>query len=591
MDRLETDATSHTFLHVADSEVGAAGAGEWLEKLRRTVEETHPAFIIHTGDICYIDGLRAHIRDMNDETMGVLVRYAIGNHDYVNWGEYGEALFESIYGPVMYSFEVGRIHYIVTPIVHGDVKAKYTEGDVAAYVRNDLRQVSPDKKVILFNHDYCQNDETGFVLSDGLTETDLKEHNLLAWVFGHWHYNYLNEIGGIFNITTSKPDGGGIDASPAAVRSVVIVGGRLTASHCHYNDFQGARPNGGYKWSVSLGGNILYSAPAWKDGIVYAGTSDDGWPKDCGVTAVHGETGRVLWKYNTRNSVKSDIRTAGDTIIAQDIQGNVYCLDLQGREIWTVSLNLLGPNNTSNSIAIKENRIYCGGQQDIYCLNTTDGSCIWNRKLAGGNTSPAGFMLHENKLFIGSQWNKLYALDAASGEILWTNNDDQLHNFIMTPAASDGFLFTGSGNRLYKIHAASGRTVKYKEIPGYTFQSATTPYAENGILYLGTADRGVVAVDMESLELLWTFETGRSLIYTSPYSNGDVATIDSAIVPVAEECLCFGASDGWLYLIDKKGSLLRKFDVGSPINQAPIAESGFIIAADFSGNITRYDIR
>ena len=176
---LETDATSHTFLHVADSEVGAAGAGEWLEKLRRTAEETHPAFIIHTGDICYIDGLRAHIRDMNDETMGVPVRYAIGNHDYVNWGEYGEALFESIYGPVMYSFEVGRIHYIVTPIVHGDVKAKYTEGNVAAYVRNDLRQVSPDKKVILFNHDYCQNDETGFVLSDGLTETDLKEHNLL----------------------------------------------------------------------------------------------------------------------------------------------------------------------------------------------------------------------------------------------------------------------------------------------------------------------------------------------------------------------------------------------------------------------------
>ena len=46
-------------------------------------------------------------------------------------------------------------------------------------------------------------------------------------------------------------------------------------------------------------------------------------------------------------------------------------------------------------------------------------------------------------------------------------------------------------------------------------------------MYLGTADRGVVAVDMESLELLWTFETGRSLIYTSPYSNGDVATVDN----------------------------------------------------------------
>lgn len=589
LDRLDKDLTNHTFLQVTDSEVGAAGAGEWLEKLRRTVEETQPAFIIHTGDICYTDGLRAHIRDMNDETMGVPVRYVIGNHDYVNWGGYGEALFESIYGPVMYSFDIGQIHYIVTPIVHGDVKARYTESDVAAYVRNDLQWVSPDKKVIIFNHNYCPGGETGFVLSDGTAVIDLKERSLLAWVFGHWHYNYLNEIDGIFNITTSKPDGGGIDASPAAVRSVTIEGGRLASSHCHYNDFKGAKPAGGYRWSVSLSGNVLYAAPAWKDGIVYAGTAEDGWPRDCGIAAIQGETGRVLWKFKTKNAVKSHIRIAGDTIIAQDTEGNVYCLDLQGSELWKKKLEILEPNNTSSSIAVRDGLIYCGGQQAVYCLDASSGSCVWHRKLSAGNTSPGGFVLYENMLFVGAHWNNLYALDAASGELLWSTGNELLHNFIMTPTTEGGFLFTGSGNRLYKIHASSGRIEKEREVPGYTFQSATTPYTENGILYTGTTDRGVVAVDMESLELLWTFETGRSLIYTSPYSNGDIATVDSAIVPMGEY-LCFGASDGGLYLIDKKGKLIRKFDVGSPINQAPIAGDSFIITADFSGNITRYDI-
>lgn len=55
--------------------------------------------MIHTGDICYEAGLKKHIEGMNTETMGVPVRYIIGNHDYVD-GKYGEELFESIYGPV-----------------------------------------------------------------------------------------------------------------------------------------------------------------------------------------------------------------------------------------------------------------------------------------------------------------------------------------------------------------------------------------------------------------------------------------------------------------------------------------------------------
>lgn len=82
------------------------------------MKETDPAFLIHTGDICYEDGLKQHIKDMNTENMGVPVRYVIGNHDYVA-GKYGEALFESIYGPVWYSFDVGNVHYVVTPFQTG----------------------------------------------------------------------------------------------------------------------------------------------------------------------------------------------------------------------------------------------------------------------------------------------------------------------------------------------------------------------------------------------------------------------------------------------------------------------------------------
>ncbi len=157
----------------------------------------------------------------------------------------------------------------------------------------------------------------------------------------------------------------------------------------------------------------------------------------------------------------------------------------------------------------------------------------------------------------------------------------------MTAAAHNGCLFVTSQNRIYKIHAKTGKTIKYSEIEGYLFDSATTPYIEENIMYMGTTNRGIAAVDMERLEILWTFQTGKNLIDTSPYSKGNIATVDSAIVPIGEN-LCFGASDGCLYIIDKSGKEIAKYDVGSPIHQAPVIENESVIVADFSGNVTRY---
>lgn len=53
---------------------------------------------------------------MNSENMGVPVFYCIGNHDLVK-GKSREELYESIYGSTYYSFDVGSVHYIVTPML------------------------------------------------------------------------------------------------------------------------------------------------------------------------------------------------------------------------------------------------------------------------------------------------------------------------------------------------------------------------------------------------------------------------------------------------------------------------------------------
>lgn len=162
---------AHSFLQISDSEIGERGTGEWLAHVKQVGAETDAAFLMHTGDICYEDGL-SHIQDMNTETMGLPVYYCIGNHDYVD-GKYGEELFESIYGPTWYSFEVGNVHYIVTPFGSGGDKAScYSKKDCWRWLKNDLDNTDDSMKVVIFNHSTPWTDD--YVLEfDGKT-LDLK---------------------------------------------------------------------------------------------------------------------------------------------------------------------------------------------------------------------------------------------------------------------------------------------------------------------------------------------------------------------------------------------------------------------------------
>lgn len=114
-----------------------------MNNVRDYARNEQAAFIIHTGDICYEKGLKAHIKLMNTENMDCPVFYCIGNHDLVK-GKYGEELFESIYGPVYYSFDAGNVHYIVTPMPGGDHAPGYTADDVCRWLKMIWRISAPE---------------------------------------------------------------------------------------------------------------------------------------------------------------------------------------------------------------------------------------------------------------------------------------------------------------------------------------------------------------------------------------------------------------------------------------------------------------
>lgn len=591
LERSEIAAGSaHSFLQISDTEIGEDGVGEWIDYVKALADEQNPAFLIHTGDICYEPGLKRHLSDMNTENMGLPVRYIIGNHDYVD-GKYGEELFESIYGPVWYSFEVGNVHYVVTPFqTGGDYSSGYNKNDRWRWLENDLENTGEDMKIVIFNHNKPVSED--YVIEFDRKELDLKEHDLIAWVFGHYHYNYVRNNEGVLEISTGRPDCGGIDESPSASRIISIdATGEVSTALYYYDDGRFTQPDAQSMTALAkLPATVLFGEPVYDNGRLYVATADDNWPRRCGVYCINAQTGETLWEFETVNSVKNNLLLENGKIIAQDCEGNLYCLDSQnGKEIWQVKIPLGSSLNTSTGICTDGTYVYAGCAACVSAVDIENGgNIVWTNERGKGECSAAQFVLNGNRLIISSHWDSLTALDKATGKKLWENKDEDIRFRSSTPAVIDeNTLLVADSDAIMTVDATNGEIINKTDNTGYNFATASEPLINGSTAYITTADKGVVAYSLETNSILWHTPLGTSMVYTAPYTSGDSQTADADML-WDNGTLVFGASDGIVYRLNaENGSVINKISAGEPIFTALAYDGQAYYAAGFTGNIYR----
>lgn len=583
-----TAQNDHSFLQISDTEIGENGVGDWLQDVQLTIQKYDPAFLVHTGDLCYEDGVRLHKEQMNAENMGVPVYYVIGNHDYVE-GAYGEELYESVYGPVWYSFNVGNIHYVVTPFQTGaDYASGYSKNDRWRWLENDLENTDPNMKVVMLNHTTPPNDD--YVLSFDLKKLDLKAHNLVAWVFGHYHYNYVYETNGVINISTSRPDCGGIDSSASGSRLIYMDKNGLVKTEMQYYHLNGApaEPENA-AWSTQLEGNVLFTDTLLQDNFVYTATADDDYPHNCGVYCLNAENGEVVWKFSTKNSVKNNLLYAEEKIVAQDCDGNVYCLNAtDGSLIWQAQAELKYTIGTSTGICTDGQTVFAGNAADVSAFDLKNGELLWTYHGKHGENAPSEFTLNASRLIVNSHWDALKALDFESGKALWSNDDEDIRFRTSTPAViDDGTLLVAADDAIMLVDGFTGEITAKKNYENYSFSSSGQPVIENSTAYIPTANHGIVAFDMKEQQILWEMLPGESVVDTPPYVSR-AATVESTPV-LANDQLIFGASDGKLYRVrTKDGSVLSAQTIGAPVfGKAALCDDGSVIVADFAGRISK----
>lgn len=698
---------SHQYVHVSDTEIfNTEGNEAWVRNIREYAANENAAFIIHTGDICYENGMKKHIKLMNTENMNVPVFYCIGNHDLVK-GKYGEEVFENNYGPVYYSFDVANVHYIVTPMPGGDHKPGYTRLDVCRWLKNDLAHIKPGTPIVVFNHDILTYGDE-FIYKGSQTESiDLNKHNLKAWVYGHWHINHVKKQGSVYTVCTSALDKGGIDHSTSAFRIMHVDGKGDFSSELRYsylnnsiciaspaghtaspevtvNVYSSASPvrrvtytcldqdkpvlrdkrlsqssdwcwtatlplkethagkeltiqveaefkNGetarseknfvylpqqadirltenwdnllgnathtakaataldsipGLAWVKNIGANIYMTSPLIHNGNIYTASVDEDLKGRAHIYALDGKSGEIKWKYPVKSSVKNTIAIDNGLVFAQDVLGNLYAVDCEsGKLCWESKLPVNGLPALIDGLVACDGVVYAGTGKALSAFEARTGKRIWKNEGWSQREGTTSTLTQGNGILIGSvQWSALYGNDSKTGKMLWSVSNHGLRNRGASAAMHGSLLYLISEKSFFILEAATGRIIVRKPLP-YNLDATSTPLLTDKEIIFGTANKGLVALDNETLEEKWNCPIGDALIYTAPYSRPTSGTIETSPA-LAGKTVYVGASDGGIYGIDKRtGKIVWKYTTGAPIFSSVAISGNTLIATDFGGNV------
>lgn len=328
--------------------------------------------------------------------------------------------------------------------------------------------------------------------------------------------------------------GGRVFSSPTVVKDTVYFGS--TDHYIYAIDLQ----SGALKWKSKTGSGVT-SSPAVENGLVYFGSYDGAF------YAVDAETGKLKWKFQTAGERRYAGAHLHGSQPAAETMPDPFDFYLSSPVLW-------------------EDKVYFGsGDSNIYALNADSGKLIW--KFKTGDVVHASPAIADGTLFVGSWDSYFYALDAASGKQKWrfkTGEDPDIHNQVgiqSSAVVTDGVVYFGCrDSNLYALDAKTGQkrwafnnngswvigspTVKDGKVYFATSDSAlfyaldaksgtaifslkfmwpmfSSPAIAGNMLYIGTHEGKLMAIDLTTQKLAWVFRTDGSRQNGPTYTKPD----------------------------------------------------------------------
>jgi outer membrane protein assembly factor BamB len=347
------------------------------------------------------------------------------------------------------------------------------------------------------------------------------------------------------------------------------------------------------KWVANIGGNSYFTKPVLHDRVIYTASIDDDNLEKCGVHAVDAESGKKIWELRTRNSVVNDIAYSEGKILACDTENILYAIDAKtGKLEWKRPMGIGIKMMFKNGICAQDGIVYAGQSSCLSALRASDGELLWRcADRIRGESSVSTPGLHKGLLHATTAFGLRYALDAGTGKLVWsTERARNPYDYSYSSALfHDGKMYYTRARCIVEADPASGETLREVKT-GHHFVSASAPVEKDGVLYVGTGDKGVVAYDIGSLQQKWVYQTHPSLFYTAPYLQNQTAGVASTPT-IAGDKVFFGANDGRLYCLGTEaGEYIWSRNLGSPVLGDVLIEGNDLYVSDYAGNLYNFDI-
>lgn len=287
-------------------------------------------------------------------------------------------------------------------------------------------------------------------------------------------------------------------------------------------------------WNYTTAGAVI-SSPSIVDGIVYVGS------QDTYLYALDASSGALVWKFKTNDYIVSSPAVADGKVFTGGDDDYVYCLDaLTGEMKWKTFVNgdieyTYGSLVLKSSPAVSDGIVYIGSLDGyFYALDADSGNIVWSYNTDGYIlSSPA---VADGAVYFTSEapgTGVLYKLDAATGNMLWAVPIEYEYQFtggtemIGSPSVADGMVFVPSDLRTYyAVNAQTGEIVWTFREPDAAEFIVSCPLYVDGDLYI-INKYSITTLNAATGEVNWSFFTGDELYTSLSYAAGKIYLMTS----------------------------------------------------------------
>ncbi len=272
-----------------------------------------------------------------------------------------------------------------------------------------------------------------------------------------------------------------------------------------------------------------------------------------------GSQADILWNYHTQdiidNTFTSSSIVVDDVIYSTTSSGELYALNrIDGSYLWSINV---GEKPTAP--VFYDNNLYVGTKQGLIVVDLETKK--QNEKLLGKILSKP--VLADGRVFFGNENGDVYALDSESEEIVWhLNLIDEI--YISEPWSN--IIFINSGKSCNAVDINSGEIIWSFETDGII---TSRPYVFDNVVYFGSWDTFIYALQTGSGDLKWKYETGWG-IETTPVISNDIVYV--------------GSLDNNFYALNKdSGENIWFFTCKAAIHSSPIVYGEYVFFGSDDG--------